>query len=111
MAKNSLGEGEPWDVVAPANVVGGQAFLVGTILVVAARDASNGDVVPAYTCGLWTLPKATGEAWTIGAKLYWDDTNKRFTTTASGNTFRGCAGQAQASGDTTGLVRLNAVSI
>lgn len=111
MAKNSYGEGEPLDVVAPANVTSGQAFLVGTLLVVAARDALSGETVPGHTCGLWVLPKATGEAWTQGAKLYWDDTNKRFTTTASGNTFRGCAAQAQASGDTTGLVRLNAVSI
>jgi predicted RecA/RadA family phage recombinase len=52
-----------------------------------------------------------GQAWTVGAKVYWDDTNKRCTTVATDNTPVGVAVEAVASGagDTIGRVRLNAV--
>lgn len=36
---------------------------------------------------------ATGEAWSVNAKVYWDNTNSRFTVTASGNTLCGYATQ------------------
>lgn len=47
---------------------------------------------------------------TLGAKVYWDDTNKRTTTVATDNTLIGAAVEAVASGagDTIGRVRLNA---
>ena len=48
--------------------------------------------------------------WTVGAKVYWDDTNNRCTTVATDNTLIGVAVEAVASGagDTIGRVRLNA---
>ena len=42
-----------------------------------------------------------------GALLYWDNTNKRLTTTASGNTLAGFAVAAAGSGVTTVQIRLN----
>ena len=42
-----------------------------------------------------------------GAKLYWDNTNKVLTTTASGNTIVGVAAAAAASGDATVAILLN----
>ena len=50
------------------------------------------------------------QAWTVGARVYWDDTNKRCTTVATDNTPVGVAVEAVASGagDTIGRVRLNA---
>ena len=53
---------------------------------------------------------AGSQAWTVGAKVYWDDTNKRCTTVATDNTLIGVAVEAVASGasDTIGRVRLNA---
>jgi predicted RecA/RadA family phage recombinase len=52
-------------------------------------------------------PKATGAAWAIGDKLYWDAGNSAFTKTSSGNTLCGVAGAAAASGDATGTVLFN----
>jgi predicted RecA/RadA family phage recombinase len=52
-------------------------------------------------------PKATGAAWTMGQKLYWDDTAKKFTGTSSANTLCGYAAAPAASGDTTGSVDFN----
>jgi predicted RecA/RadA family phage recombinase len=48
------------------------------------------------------IAKTTGEAWTHGQKLYWDNTAKKLTTTAAGNTLVGAAAQAQAAGDSVG---------
>ncbi|MCB1470839.1 MAG: DUF2190 family protein, partial [Rhizobiaceae bacterium] len=49
------------------------------------------------------------QAWTAGAKIYWDDTNKRTTNVATSNTLIGVATEAVAggAGDTIGRVRLN----
>mgnify|MGYP003450653050 FL=1 len=44
--------------------------------------------------------KATGEAWTIGGAVYWDNTNTRFTTTSASNTLCGRALEAALAGDT-----------
>lgn len=35
--------------------------------------------------GVWDITKDTSTAHTVGQKVYWDDTNKKLTTTASGN--------------------------
>jgi len=51
-------------------------------------------------------PKAAGEAWLVGADLYWDNTNKRFTTTATGNTKCGKALQPAAAADTVSPIFL-----
>lgn len=52
------------------------------------------------------IAKATGEAWVFGSLLYWDDTNKRLTTTSTSNTKAGYAIEPAASGDTVGGVVL-----
>lgn len=49
-------------------------------------------------------PKATGSAWVLGEKIYWDDTAKKFTDVSTSNTLCGYANAAAASGDTTGSV-------
>jgi predicted RecA/RadA family phage recombinase len=109
--KTEHASGGLMDITAPAAVVSGQFLLVGTILGVITVAAASGARVAMMVEGIHVAPKATGEAWTEGAKLYWDNTNFKFTTTSSGNTFRGCAADAAASGDTSGNVRLNPVSI
>lgn len=49
-------------------------------------------------------PKATGEAWSPGDTLYWDNTNSRFTKTSSGNTKCAHALAAALSADTVGYI-------
>ena len=45
--------------------------------------------------------KTTGEAWAVGAAIYWNDTTKKFTTTSSGNTACGFALATAVAGATT----------
>jgi hypothetical protein len=42
----------------------------------------------------------------VGEQLYWDDTNKVFNKTSSGNTWAGYAYSAAQSGDASGIILL-----
>lgn len=98
---------------APYDVSSGGGALIGTMFGVAAVDIANGAQGEFDIEGVFDLAKATGQAWTEGAAIYWDNTNKNCTTTSSGNTKIGVAvfntstGAMAASGDTVGRVRLN----
>ncbi|MBP6031260.1 MAG: DUF2190 family protein [Sphingobium sp.] len=108
--KNFKGNGTNVPLTAPYAVTSGGGFLVGSLFAVASAAAALGEIVAGATRGVFDLAKATGEAWTVGAKIYWDNTNKRCTTTASGNTLIGVALATAASGDTVGTVRLGIVA-
>ena len=77
---------------------------------VATNDAALSADVALDLTGVFELTKIGSQAWTVGALVYWDDTNKRCTTVATDNTLIGVAVEAVASGagDTIGRVRLNA---
>lgn len=107
MARNYVQPGETLTFTAPYAVAAGGGFLVGVQFAVALTDAANGASVEGRVKDVWDLAKATGEAWTAFAKVYWDNTNKRLTTTSSGNTYVGVSVQAAASADTVGRVKLN----
>lgn len=110
---NYLGSGDPITVPAPSGgVVSGLVYLLGTLIAVAASTAAEGVLVAFKTTGEFRVPKAASQAWTVGAKVYWDDTNKVFTTSASGNTLAGVAVEAVGSGagETIGKVRLDGVT-
>lgn len=108
--KNWVQDGNALELTAPYDVASGAGMLVGSIFAIATAVAASGAAVIARTTGVFTLAKATGEAWTVGAKLYWDNTNKRLTTTSSGNTLVATATKAAQSADTSGNARLGIVA-
>jgi len=73
------------------DVASGGGVLVGSIFGVAQGKALTGETVVLVREGVFDLAKTSAQAWTVGAKIYWDDTNKVATTTASGNTLIGAA--------------------
>lgn len=107
----TLGSGE-------TTLASGKAVKIGLLVGVIASLARNGqtvffdkasaenDVAQVQLEGVFTLPKTTGEAWTQGAKVYWDNTAKSVTTTAAGNTAMGYAWAAYSSGAASGDVLL-----
>lgn len=106
--KNFIATGDSIDVAAPSGgLVSGNFYLVGKLGGVCARSGAQGESVALKRYGVFTLPKATGAAWTQGDQLYWDNTNKVFTKTSSGNTIWGMAAADAASGDATGSVALS----
>jgi predicted RecA/RadA family phage recombinase len=114
MSRSYVQPGDTLTLVAPYDVAAGAGFLVGTLFSVAAAAALSGAAVEGMTVGVHTgLAKIGSQAWTAGAAVYWDNTNKRLTTVASGNTLVGCALDAVGSGageTTAGRVRLNGVA-
>lgn len=107
--KNYVQDANRIQVAAPAALTSGDGALVGALFGVAITDAESGADVVLQTTGVVTLTKAPSQAWTVGVRVYWDDTNKRVTSASSGNTLIGVATAAVAggAGDTTGTVRLN----
>ncbi|OWJ69826.1 hypothetical protein CDV50_16025 [Haematobacter massiliensis] len=107
--KNYKMPGENITLPAPAAVLSGQAQLIGVIFGVAQFDASAGETCVYVRRGVFVLPKTSAQAWTAGVKIYWDDTNKVATTTASGNTLIGAAAAAAANPSAAGDVLLDGV--
>lgn len=107
--KNYVQPGATLTLTAPYAVTSGDGLLVGSIFGVAAGDAASGATVEAALTGVFDLTKIGSQVWTVGAKVYWDDTNKRCTTVATDNTLIGVAVEAVAggAGETIGRVRLN----
>lgn len=108
MSKNYIQRGENITLPAPYDVASGGGALIGAIFGVASTAQLSGEDTSFARVGVFTLPKATGEAWsgTAPPKIYWDNTNKRCTTTAGGNTLIGAGVAAALSADTTGAVLL-----
>ena len=74
---------------------------------VATSPAPSGATVEAAACGVFELAKTSAQAWTVGAKVYWDDAAKLCTTVNTSNTLISVAVAAAANPSATGLVRLN----
>ena len=107
--KNYIQPGHTITLTAPAAVTSGSGVLVGAIFGIAAHDAASGEPVEALTVGVIDINKVGTQAWAVGDKVYWDNTNKRATKTATDNTLIGVALSVVGSGadETTGRVRLN----
>ncbi|QQA43951.1 DUF2190 family protein [Pelagovum pacificum] len=108
--KNYVQPGVNLTLAAPYDVASGAGVLVGSIFGVAALTADSGDDVTIVTEGVFDLAKVSAQAWTVGARIFWDDSTKLATTTAASgaNKLIGVATAAAANPSDTGQVRLSA---
>lgn len=106
---NYIQPGRVVTVPAPYDVASGAGALVGALFGTACFAALSGVDVELNTDGVFDLPKAASQAWTVGAKVYWDNGTKSCTTTVGSNVLIGCAMLAVGSGaqELVGRVRLN----
>ncbi|HUD30422.1 MAG TPA: DUF2190 family protein [Novosphingobium sp.] len=107
--KNYVQPGDNLTLPAPYDRKSGQGALIGAIFGIASNDVEAGDDGVFVVKGVFDHAKTASQAWTLGAKIYWDNTARVLTNVASGNTLVGAAVAAVAGGanDTTGRVRLN----
>lgn len=105
--KNLVSDGKMLPITAGADVESGKGVLQGATFGVAAHKALSGETLILALEGVYELDKAGSQSWTLGAKIYWDNTAKNCTTTSTSNTLIGVAFAAAGSSDTTGKVRLN----
>lgn len=105
--KNFVQKGDVVTLTAPYNVLSGQGVLVGKLFGVATNSADNGAAVEVKLNGVFDLAALNTDTGGVGTPMYWDNTKKYLTTTATNNTLVGCLLAAKANGDTTVRVRLN----
>ena len=65
---------------------------------------ANEDNVFVYGADMLRVPKATGQAWAPGTKVYYDAGASNFTTTASGNTLAGIVNEPADAADVEGII-------
>lgn len=105
--KNFVQAGVILTLAAPSGgVTSGTGVKIGSIIGIPAKTVAEGVDVAIKTDGVFEHAKTSAQAWTVGATVYWDDTNKVFTTTSSGNTKAGVAVAAAANPSATGFVKL-----
>lgn len=108
--RNFIKRGIGLDLVAPSGgVTAGTGVKIGSIIAIPSITAAEGETFNGDTEGCFEHAAATGQAWALGALVYWDDTNKVFTTSASGNTKAGVAIAPKESAAAVGSVKLIAV--
>lgn len=100
--------GEVIDYTAGANIASGQVVLMTARIGVALAAIANGATGPVQVSGVFNIAKLSTDVVAQGALLYWDNSNSRLTTTASGNTLAGYAVAAAGNGVATVNIKLNA---
>jgi predicted RecA/RadA family phage recombinase len=74
--KNYIQKGDVISVAAPYDVAAGACAQIGGLFGVAITAALSGAAVELLREGVFTLAKTSAQAWAIGDKLYWDNSNK-----------------------------------
>jgi predicted RecA/RadA family phage recombinase len=105
--RNQVQAGVNLTIATPYDVLSGGGVLLNSLFGVAAEEAASGTTVDIVTEGVFTLPKLTTDAFAVGARVYWDDVNRRVTATAAGNTLIGVATAMAINPSPTVNVRLN----
>lgn len=107
--KNYVQPGNSITIPAPAGgVVSGVPVIIGSLAGVPNATAAATENVTIDLTGVFDVDKATGQAWAVGNKLYWDNAAKKATTTVGANVVFAVAIADALSGDTVGRIRLGA---
>ena len=107
--RNFIQSGCTLTVIAPANLLGGQAVLVGAIFGVACGDAVQGAEVEVNRFGVYALAAVNADTLAAGDKVYWDNTARRVTKVATNNVLIGAATAAKSGTETSATVLLDGV--
>ncbi len=107
--KNFVQEGDrlQYANASGATITSGTPVLVGVRIGIASEDIPNNTTGILAMEGVFTVSKLSTDVVAQGALLYWDNTNKRLTVTATGNTVAGYAQSASAAGVATADIMLN----
>jgi predicted RecA/RadA family phage recombinase len=105
--RNYIQPGDSITVTAAAIAASGEGVKMGNLFGVASGDAAMDDKLVLTTTGVFELPKVAANTFAVGAIVYWDDTAKVVTSTASGNTRIGLAVSAAGNPSASVRVRLD----
>jgi len=99
--------GRVCNLVAPYAVASGAGAQIGNVFGVAQDAIASGVAGPFLMEGVVTLPTNTGETWTAGEPVYWDNTNYWLTSVATTGIKVGWTLAAKASALLFGTIKLN----
>ena len=100
------GQFVPLAIPYTGGATAGQGILVGALFGVAQKDGAQNEVVECAVVGEFDLTKEPSLAISQGARVFWDNTNRRITTTTTGNFHVGFCTVAALATDTTVRVLL-----
>lgn len=111
MSKVFAQPGHVIPLVAPYQRNPGEGALVGTVFGVSIDTVALSVSGQFAVDGVWTLAKTSAQAWAVGDKVYWDNTNKRCDNApAAGFRKIGYATAVAANPTATGNVRLDSTT-
>ena len=111
MATNYVQPGKVLTLTAPYDRTPGQGALVGAIFGISLGTVLSGALGEFHVgCGVFTHAKTSAQAWTVGQKIYWDNSNKRLDSDSSLGQFVGVATAVAANPTSTGTISMNGVS-
>lgn len=105
--QNYIQDGRILTLTAPYAVASGAGALVGSIFGVATSTYAEAEEGEFNTSGVYELAKTSAQAWTVGQKVYWDDTNKRCDTSGTVGPLIGTATAVADNPSSTSYVKLN----
>lgn len=108
--QNVIQDGKVLTLTAPYDVVSGAGALVGSLFGVATAAVASAASGEFSVEGVFELAKTTSQAWSVGDKLYWNDSTKKLSTVATVGPLVGVCTEAALSADTTGVCKLTGVS-
>lgn len=104
--RNFLQDGNMIRVAAPYAVATGDGCQVGAMFGLAGNTAAIGEILDLITIGEMRFTALSTDTGAVGTAMYWDNTNRRLTTTADAWVSVGVLTQAKTSGQTTAVIRL-----
>ena len=100
-------DGQILTVPAPYEVHGGDGLRMGALFGISRTWAPKGEPVEVFTWGVFDVKKPVNEEWSVGDKIYWDETTRSYTATADGHVWIGYAiSHAPAGREGVGRVKL-----
>lgn len=105
--KNYVQDGEIVTLSPTYAVSAGGGAKVGHLFGIAVCDVAANASGEFALEGVFDVTALSTDTFSVGDLVYWDDTNKRCTSTATSNSLIGAALAAKGSGATTVRVRLN----
>lgn len=98
--KNFINDGTSMKFTAPSGgVIGGQGYIIGDALVIAAFTIAEGGECTGHLRGCYELTALTGDVATEGELAYWDDAAKVVTLTVGALKVSGYFGKDKLNGE------------
>ena len=104
--KNYIQPGGTLELTAPYAVNSGDGAKIGNIFGIAVDTYASGAAGVFQVEGVFDIAKTSGEAYTQGLRVFWNDSTKKVTSTSTGNLAIGMAIVAATTADLIARVTL-----